>query len=127
MSYFACISIDKKVKKLIITLINSDANNSYIGKLTNGSKKKYSAYFLNIFFHDAKLIIDNKEKENFLSTLELLRNNTFSFYIIIHWFHGNIDDEKFELTRDEKISFNDFKNKFPNLDCDVKYRIVFNN
>lgn len=127
MSYFACISFDKKEKKQFQQLLQQTARHSIIGKLCRGNKTGFISYFITTFYHAGTKKIPQNEIETFLTTVSNFNNNVISFNIILHWFEGDIYEENVTIKREQKITLNDFEKIFPDLERDVKYKIVLDN
>ncbi len=123
MSYFSCISFDSKKVDKIQNILQEDANNFDIGKKCRGGKEGYLSYLLKPLYHAATLEIANHEKNDFFQTIEKIKKEAYSFYLIIHW--GDIDEE-FELKGTKEIFYSQFKEKFPeSLDEEVRYKVIF--
>lgn len=124
MSYFATISFNKKLKNNLINLLMEQCDNSFVGKICKGNKLEFSSYFLKIYFHNGSKELKKDEINNFLNIIEKNNDLIISFNLLLHWYSGEIYNEKFDIIDTQKISYQNFKKIFPNLEEDIRYKIL---
>ncbi|MFW6151926.1 MAG: hypothetical protein ACOC6C_03025 [Verrucomicrobiota bacterium] len=131
MSYFLCLSIPSHLDHVhdrFAPLELKEISNTPFGKAVCGQKKGSVAYLITLRSTSTDLL-DKGNSKNHASQLivemvKTLLQANHSVSLLVHFFSGRVASEVVLFSGRERMSQDDFRVRFPDIDDDVRYTII---